>query len=63
MKTLIALTLSLLALAGAVAGYGSLDIGEVTAAVSGAGSADAAQLLMCGSALIVLSVTVRRSAF
>jgi hypothetical protein len=64
MKTLIVLVLLLLATATATgfAAYGSMDLAEVTSAVSHASLAEPAQLLMCGSALLMLSVAVRRLA-
>ena len=64
MKTLIILALLLLAAtASAYAGYGTVDIAEVTTAVSYARAAEPAQLLVSGAALLMLSVAVRRATF
>jgi hypothetical protein len=62
MKASIILVLVLLlGAASALAGYSTVNMAEVTSAVSQARTAEPAQLLICGAALIVLSVAVRRA--
>ena len=64
MKTLIVLALLMLAAtASAYAGYRTVDIADVTSAVSHVRAAEPAQLLMCGAGLLVASVALRRATF
>ncbi len=64
MKTLIVLVLLLVAAVSAVAtAYGGVNLDDVTSAVSNAGAAEPARLLMCGAGLIVLAVALRRATF
>jgi hypothetical protein len=63
MKTLSVIVLLLLVTASAVAAYGTLDIAEVSSAVSHARATEPAQLLLCGAVLLAMSVAVRRASF
>jgi hypothetical protein len=66
MKTLMVLAMSLLLLAAtasAYAGYNTVNIAEVTSAVSSAQATEPARLLMCGAALLMAAVALRRATF
>lgn len=63
MKALIVLALLLVATATAIASYSTTNIAGVTSAVSHGRVPEPAQLLVCGAALLILSVAVRRATF
>jgi hypothetical protein len=62
MKTWMVLALILLGSAGASA-FSGVHIADVTSAVTHVRTAEPAQLLVCGAALLMLAVALRRATF
>jgi len=63
MKTWIVLALILLGGSASAIAFTGVRMAEVTSAVTYARTAEPAQLLVCGAALLVLSVALRRATF